>query len=131
MRNLTVLALLAGLAACGKKAPESNNKAGDISVSGFTFSGIAKAQAQPVLSRSNMLLKPCYKAGLAANENMEGVINLTLKVSKDGETYGVEIAEGSKAPKIHKCVTEVYRAMKVPGAGSEGGSVSMAITLGK
>ena len=131
MRNLTRLALLAGLTACGKKAPESTNKAGDISISDYVFSGIAKAQAQPVLSRSTILLKPCYKAGLVANEAMEGVINLTLKVSTDGETYGVEIADGSKAPKIHGCVIQAYRAMKIPGAGSEGGTVSMAITLGK
>lgn len=132
MRKLAVLALLTGLTACKKKGPEGPvNKATDVTVVSSTYAGVDKATAEPVINRTATPLQACYKKGLAQNPEMGGVVNVVVKVNKNNETHVVDIAEGSKAPKIHDCIRKVYQDAKVPGAGDAGGTVNVKLKFGK
>lgn len=133
MRNIAVLALLVGLTACKKQAaPEGPvNKASDVTIVSSSFSGIDKAAAEPVINRTTTPLQACYKAGLAQNAAMGGVVNVEVKVNPTNDTYLINILDGSKAPKIHDCIRKVYEDARVPGASSTGGTATVKIKFGK
>lgn len=132
MRKLAVLAVLVGLTACKKKAPEGPvNKASDVSIVSSDYAGVDKDTAGPVIARTTTPLQACYKKGLAQNSAMGGVVNVQIKVNPMDDTYLVNILDDSKAPKIHDCVRKVYEDSKVPGAGTSGGTVDVKIKFGK
>lgn len=135
MRTTLVLALTLALTGCKKKAPETapapTNKASDVSIVKAEYSGVDKDTASPVVNRSTTGLQACYKDGLAQNPAMAGEVMVQVRVNPAADTYIVEIADGSKAPKIHDCIQKIYQDMKVPGVGSNGGTVDLTIKFGK
>ena len=96
-----------------------------------TFSGIDRDTAEPVFNRKIDALKACYKKGLAQNPKMSGVVKVQVKANTNNDPYEVTISEDSKAPKIHTCIRNAYKYMKVPQVGSASGTVDIRIKFGR
>ena len=133
MRTTLVLALTLALTGCKKKAPETapapTNKASDVSIVKAEYSGVDKDTVpgrQPEHHRPPGLLQ-----GRPRAEPSHGWEVVQVRVNPAADTYIVEIADGSKAPKIHDCIQKIYQDMKVPGVGSNGGTVDLTIKFGK
>lgn len=86
---------------------------------------IDQAAASRALQANNLQFRNCYERRLKVNQTLSGVVNLQVRVGRDGAATGVRTGGTLNDPEVASCVRAIAQRIRFPRP--DGGCAVVAV----